>query len=263
MADENENAEISSTVEAPFGYLLPDRQPDYPHAVEVDDSQDVLPNFTPEKEEPAEPSPPNMPVSPSKPPSHQPDQSKSKTGKGIGDGRGGVKRAGREDCTFHVSSCPPPILSEKAIDSRIRRVFKPRADGSTLLDDTWQQQWANKESRVKLLEMFEKVGYNVDRGAKNDVELVVILFVLKFILKYSGLFWGYIPQRSTQHPQYMPKIRKLERKALKVKALKHTSHWIFTVGTPNKKSPKGERLYIISIQQWDRKCIVKIFHSST
>lgn len=195
MADE------TSTVEAPYSYLLPpDRQPDYPFAVDVDDTQD-LPYLSPqnvlEKEELVEPPPSNTPVSPPKPPLQpQPDQSKGKTGKGIGDGRGGVKRAGREDDTFHVSSIPPPILSEKAIDSRIRRVFKPRADGSTLLDDTWQQQWANKESRVKLLEMFEKVGYDVDRGAKSDVELVV--FFLKFISKYTGWFWGYIPQR----PQY-------------------------------------------------------------
>jgi len=194
MADE------TSTVEAPYSYLLPpDRQPDYPFAVDVDDTQD-LPYLSPqnvlEKEELVEPPPSNTPVSPPKPPLQpQPDQSKGKTGKGIGDGRGGVKRAGREDDTFHVSSIPPPILSEKAIDSRIRRVFKPRADGSTLLDDTWQQQWANKESRVKLLEMFEKVGYDVDRGAKSDVELVVFL---KFISKYTGWFWGYIPQR----PQY-------------------------------------------------------------
>ena len=208
MADE------TSTVEAPYSYLLPaDRQPDYPFAVDVDDTQD-LPYLSPqnvlEKEELVEPPPSNTPVSPPKPPLQpQPDQSKGKTGKGIGDGRGGVKRAGREDDTFHVSSIPPPILSEKAIDSRIRRVFKPRADGSTLLDDTWQQQWANKESRVKLLEMFEKVGYDVDRGAKSDVELVVFLSLFRSTLVGFGDTYPKDPN--------MPKTRKLKGKVLKLR----------------------------------------------
>lgn len=90
-------------------------------------------------------------------------------GKGatIGKGRG-VKRAEPQECfEYQVRSTPPPILSEKAIDSRIRRVFKVRADGTTLVDEQWCQQWASKEARVKLLEMFEKVGYDVDRVAQN------------------------------------------------------------------------------------------------
>lgn len=92
MADE------TSTVEAPYSYLLPaDRQPDYPFAVDVDDTQD-LPYLSPqnvlEKEELVEPPPSNTPVSPPKPPLQpQPDQSKGKTGKGIGDGRGGGKES--------------------------------------------------------------------------------------------------------------------------------------------------------------------------
>ena len=96
-------------------------------------------------------------------------------GKGatIGKGRG-VKRPESQEVGFEylVRSTPPPILSEKAIDSRIRRVFKVRADGTTLVDEQWCQQWANKEARVKLLEMFEKVGYDVDRVAKKKLVIV-------------------------------------------------------------------------------------------
>ena len=82
---------------------------------------------------------------------------------GMGKGRG--KRVlGVEE--FTVASIPPPQLTEKAIDSRLRRVFKPRADGTMLVDESWRQQWADKEGRIKVLEMFEKVGYNTDRVPK-------------------------------------------------------------------------------------------------
>ena len=92
-------------------------------------------------------------------------------GKGatIGKGRGVKRTETQESFQYMVQSNPPPILSERAIDSRLRRVFKVRADGTTLVDQQWCQQWADKEARVKLLEMFEKVGYNADRVAKKSV----------------------------------------------------------------------------------------------
>lgn len=83
---------------------------------------------------------------------------------GMGKGRG--KRVYGADEFFTVASIPPPQLTEKAIDSRLRRVFKPRADGTMLVDESWRQQWADKEGRIKVLEMFEKVGYNTDRVPK-------------------------------------------------------------------------------------------------
>ena len=58
---------------------------------------------------------------------------------------------------------PPAELSAAAIDGRLRRIFKPRKDGSYLLDESWVAQYRDKDTRDKLLSMFEKVGYNVDR----------------------------------------------------------------------------------------------------
>lgn len=83
---------------------------------------------------------------------------------GMGKGKG--KRVFGVEEFFAVASLPPPQLSEKAIDSRLRRVFKQRADGTMLVDESWKQQWADKEGRIKILEMFEKVGYNTDRVPK-------------------------------------------------------------------------------------------------
>ncbi len=83
---------------------------------------------------------------------------------GMGKGRG--KRVLGVEEFFTVASIPPPQLTEKAIDSRLRRIFKPRADGTMLVDESWRQQWADKEGRIKVLEMFEKVGYNTDRVPK-------------------------------------------------------------------------------------------------
>ena len=116
---------------------------------------------------------PNVPEQPEQPepsaPPSQPGVPAGDLGKGssIGKGRGGVKRRELEDSEFSVASTPPPVLSEKAIDSRLRRVFTPRADGSRLLDDSWLHQWQDKgEGRSKVLEIFEKVGYNVDMGCQ-------------------------------------------------------------------------------------------------
>lgn len=86
---------------------------------------------------------------------------------GIGKGKG--KRAVGED-EFHVDSLPPSILSEKAIDNRLRRVMRPRADGSMLVDESWVQQWHDKHNggREKIMEMFEKVAYSVDWGCSKN-----------------------------------------------------------------------------------------------
>ena len=113
------------------------------------------PNMPEQSESPAPPAMPSVPAS---------DLGK---GSAIGKGRGGVKRRGVEDSEFWVASSPPAVLSEKAIDSRLRRVFTPRADGSRLLDDSWLHQWQDKhEGRSKVLELFEKVGYNPDMGCQ-------------------------------------------------------------------------------------------------
>ena len=119
------------------------------------------PNMPDQQEPPTPPAAPSAPAQPSVPAS---DLAK---GSSVGKGRGGVKRRVAEDSEFWVASTPPPVLSEKAIDSRLRRVFTPRADGSKLLDDSWLHQWQDRhEGRSKVMELFEKVGYNVDMGCQ-------------------------------------------------------------------------------------------------
>ena len=67
------------------------------------------------------------------------------------------------DEQFFTMTIPPPVLTQSAINNRLRRVFQPRADGSYLVDSSWVEQYKDRESREKLFSMFEKVGYVVDR----------------------------------------------------------------------------------------------------
>lgn len=63
---------------------------------------------------------------------------------------------------FLTLSVPPPQLSHGAIDARLRRVFKKRADGTYQLDDSWNSQWKDQSQRKNLFAMFEKLGYDTD-----------------------------------------------------------------------------------------------------
>ena len=126
----------------------------------------------------AEPSEPPTPPSPEIPfatpsiaPTQVPEDAHVQTGADSGKGRG-FKRPNQFEEYYAVASIPPPVLTEKAIDSRLRRIFKPRADGTLLVDESWRQQWADKEGRIKVLEMFEKVGYNTDWGENRAWDLV-------------------------------------------------------------------------------------------
>ena len=80
-----------------------------------------------------------------------------------------TKRGREEDeGDLYVEALPPPVLTEKAIYSRIHRIFKKRKDGSYILDDKWMQAWNDIEGggRASMFSIFEKVGYNRDRFAK-------------------------------------------------------------------------------------------------
>ena len=120
-----------------------------------------------------EPTTPTSPEKPSATSAIQPEQlelpedAHIEIGSGGGKGRGSKRTIHPQSAVeFAVASIPPPVLSEKAIDSRLRRIFKIRADGTMLVDESWKQQWDDKEGRIKVLEMFEKVGYNTDRAEK-------------------------------------------------------------------------------------------------
>lgn len=83
---------------------------------------------------------------------------------GSGTGGSGVKRP-RVDDEFEVNSTPPPVLTARAVYNRLRRVFQKRADGTSQLDDRWNDAWSDAKGsgRQELYAMFEKVGYNTDR----------------------------------------------------------------------------------------------------
>ena len=136
-----------------------------------------------EHEKPPAPSQPATPVSAQYEPSLAPETpSKAPPATpsmlGVGKGYGtGSNMWGREPDEGHyyspysTASLPPPVLSQSAIEGRLRRIFKPRKDGTFLVDQSWVKQFNEKDNRDQLYSMFEKVGYNPDRGAKLELEL--------------------------------------------------------------------------------------------
>ena len=93
---------------------------------------------------------------------------------------GGKKRKGSHDVLdageggdpFKTVSMPPPILSDRAIGARLRRVFVKRRDGSMLLDDSWNSMWLDNTpggGREQLMAIFEKVGSVVERGYLKNI----------------------------------------------------------------------------------------------
>lgn len=75
-----------------------------------------------------------------------------------------------DDPFFATESVPPPPLSSSAIYNRLWRVFQKRKDGSTLVDQRWFDAWADAgKGRHEISSMFEKVGYDVDRGLGRNI----------------------------------------------------------------------------------------------
>ena len=69
---------------------------------------------------------------------------------------------------------PPPMPSQKAIEARVRRLTKPRADGSYKLPDMFMEQWKDLESgRNALMHLFEKCNFEIDRGLKSTFFLLI------------------------------------------------------------------------------------------
>lgn len=68
------------------------------------------------------------------------------------------------------TQAPEKQLSKEAIEKRLRRVFQPRRDGTYVVSQDWVDKFNNKGAdRESLLAMFEKVGYNPDRGLQTTV----------------------------------------------------------------------------------------------
>ena len=64
----------------------------------------------------------------------------------------------------HVATKPPPVLSDRAIDQKLRRIVAPRADGTYLVGSDWVDAFKDLSGggRDKVKGLFEKCGYDRD-----------------------------------------------------------------------------------------------------
>ena len=62
---------------------------------------------------------------------------------------------------------PPISISDKAVESRMRRLMARRADGSTLVPEEVIKDWHNLDTRPNLKALFERTGYNKDPEEAN------------------------------------------------------------------------------------------------
>ena len=70
---------------------------------------------------------------------------------------------GSDDDAYAPWHQPPPLPSPEAIAARVRRLTKPRADGSYPLPPMFMEQWKDvKQGRPQVLHLFEKCNYEID-----------------------------------------------------------------------------------------------------
>ena len=73
-----------------------------------------------------------------------------------------------EKAVITPEQVPGDSLTREAVNKRLQRIFKPRADGSFLVSEDWVKKWQSKGSdRDQLLLMFEKCDYDPDRVGEN------------------------------------------------------------------------------------------------
>ena len=79
-----------------------------------------------------------------------------------------------EEDEYELISVPPPMPSKEAIEQRIRRLTKPRADGKVPLPEWFMKKWKDtKNGRQEVLNLFEKCCFDPD-----GVLVVVVVVVL-------------------------------------------------------------------------------------
>ena len=60
---------------------------------------------------------------------------------------------------FDQTIPPPPQLSAKAANQRLRRVMQPRSDGSFLVPECVREKWKDLATRSEVMAMFEKAAF--------------------------------------------------------------------------------------------------------
>lgn len=91
-----------------------------------------------------------------------------------------------EDDVGGPSELPPPEqLSYGAVDKRLRRIMTPRANGDFKVPQQVVEQWKNKNTRPKVMSLFEKSGYQPDWVGAGSVQ---ILLGFVFMRRMFGAF---------------------------------------------------------------------------
>ena len=83
-------------------------------------------------------------------------QVESKSGDG---GSLGTQHGKDGGLNFDQTIPPPPQLSVKAANQRLRRVMQPRSDGSFLVPECVREKWKDLATRSEVMAMFEKVAF--------------------------------------------------------------------------------------------------------
>ena len=68
---------------------------------------------------------------------------------------------------------PPKQLSYSAVDKRLRRIMTPRANGDLKVPQQVVDQWKNKNTRPKVMSMFEKSGYQPDWVGVGSIQILL------------------------------------------------------------------------------------------
>lgn len=86
-------------------------------------------------------------------------------GEAVGDGEKEVSKVETHEEGIPVEE-PPPKQNKKAMKKRLYRLMVPRADGTHKIPQAVIDEYKDSFSRWKVFRMFEKTGYNPDRGLK-------------------------------------------------------------------------------------------------
>ena len=88
-----------------------------------------------------------------------------------GDAKSPAAGAQVRPCQEAPLSRPPPVMSDSAINQKLRRICAPRADGTYLVGSDWVDAWKDLVSggRERVKGLFEKCAYDRDRVLQASV----------------------------------------------------------------------------------------------
>ena len=90
---------------------------------------------------------------------------------------------------------PPPSITERKIKERLRRIFTPHADGSYKVPLEMVEEYKCLERRGKIMALFEKVGFDSDRGCQKMVVETLPDFKLPVFHNASFQCWKVLQKK--------------------------------------------------------------------